>query len=93
MAFVCSTNKKKINKKNKDNFFKKLKQKNINLDVKYKPIQKFTFYKKNFKLYSCKKSEDFFHQSFCLPIYPSLNKKDLKYICKNINQIAIEMKI
>ena len=85
--------KKKIKKKTKDNFFKKLRKMNINLDVKYKPIQKFKFYKKNFNLNTCKKSEDFFNQSFCLPIYPSLNKKDLQYICKNINQVAIKMKI
>ena len=85
--------KKKIKKRTKDSFFKKLRKKNINLDVKYKPIQNFKFYKKNFKLDACKKSEDFFNQSFCLPIYPSLNKKDLQYICKNINQAAIEMKV
>ena len=37
---------KKNKKKNKRYFFKKLRKKNINLDVKYKPIQNFKFYKK-----------------------------------------------
>ena len=40
-----------------------------------------------------KNQRTFLTNLFCLPIYPSLNKKDLQYICKNINQAAIEMKI
>jgi UDP-4-amino-4,6-dideoxy-L-N-acetyl-beta-L-altrosamine transaminase len=85
--------KKKITKEKKEKFFKKLKEKNIFLDIKYKPIHHFTYYKKIFKSKKFKNSDNYFNQSFCLPIYPSLSLKNLRYIVKNINLISERLKI
>ena len=77
--------KKKISKNMKSKFFDKLQKKNIYLDIKYRPLQTFSYYKKKFKLNSCPNSLKYFSQTFCLPIYPSLKLNDVKYIVKNVN--------
>ncbi len=85
--------KKKISQRKKSLFYEKLVKKKINLDIKYRPIQSFTYFKKNFRINKCPNSEVYFNQSFCLPIYVDLKDSDLKKICKNINKTAKEMKL
>ena len=85
--------KKKLSNKNKNLFYENLKKKKIFLDVKYRPIQTFDYYKKNCKLSLCKKSIDYFRQSFCLPINVDLNLKDIKYISNSINKTIDNMKL
>ena len=85
--------KKSLSSRNKNLFYNNLKKKNIFLDVKYRPIQTFSGYKKKYKFLECKKSADYFKQSFCLPMHVNLNSKDLKYICSNINKTIDNMKL
>ena len=56
--------KKKISVKLKNKFYENLKKKGINLDIKYRPIQDFSYYKKNFKLEKSPNSINYFNQSF-----------------------------
>ena len=49
------------------------------------------YYKKKFKLTRCINARNYFDQTFCLPIYPGLKHKDLKYIVKNINETALKL--
>lgn len=84
---------KKISKKNKDVFYEKLKKNGIFLDVKYRPIQSFSIYKKNFKFSNLQNSENYFKQSFCVPLYFDLKVSDVNYIIKKINSISQSMKL
>ena len=71
---------------NKKLFFKKMLERGIKLQVHYIPIYTQEYYKKKFNI---KKkffpiAENFYKKVVSLPIHPSLNNKQLKYIVKNI---------
>ena len=65
----------------------------INLDIKYRPIQDFSYYKKNFNLEKSPNSIKYFRQSFCLPMYVDLKNSELKKICIAINSTAKKLKL
>ena len=88
--FIIKFN-KPISKRKKSIFYNILKDKNIFLDLKYKPLDMMPYYKKKFKLTRCINARNYFDQTFCLPIYPGLKHKDLKYIVKNINETALKL--
>ncbi len=74
----------------KDNLFKYLLKKNFRLQVHYKPIHTFEFYKKKygFKFGDFPNAEKFFKNEVSIPIYPKFKKRDqsifLKYLSKLI---------
>ena len=75
---------KKISKKF---FFKKMKEKGINLQVHYIPLHFQPFLKNNFSHIKNAKfpvAEDFYNREVSLPIYFSLKHDELKYLAKNI---------
>ena len=79
--------KKKISK---ISFFKKMKKKNINLQVHYIPIYKQPYYKKyNFKKKNYPNSENFYQNVFSIPIYPELKNKDQKFIISEIKKCLL----
>jgi dTDP-4-amino-4,6-dideoxygalactose transaminase len=69
-------------KVNKVNFFRKMKAKNINLQVHYMPVHIQPYYKKKYGFFSGQFpiSEEFYSQQVSIPIYPSLKKSEIKYI-------------
>lgn len=73
--------KTKITKKN---LFKKLKKKKINLQVHYVPL----YYHKIFKKFANKKllpfTENFYKQEVSLPIYPLIEKREIKKVVTEI---------
>ena len=75
----------------KSDFFDKLKNKGIILQVHYIPIFLHPFYKKkyNFLKSNFKNSMKFYEQEFSIPIYASLEKNKIKYI---VNQIKNYLK-
>ena len=85
--------KQTISGKKKDIFYKRLKKKGIFLDVKYRPIQFFSIYKKRFNFSKLENSKRYFNQTFCLPIYFGLKASEVDYIIKNLNSIAKSMKL
>ena len=78
-------------KKKKSNLFKYLKKKEIFLQVHYKPIYKFKYYRsiKIFRNVSLKNAESFYKKEVSLPIYYGLSKKNqiriINYIKKFLN--------
>ena len=71
--------KKKLSKKNILDMTKSLSESGIFLGRQYKPINFHTYYKKKFKE-KFKNSINYYNQSFQLPIYPGLKKRDLDFI-------------
>ena len=79
----------------KSNFYNLLRKKyGINLQIHYKPTYKFKFYKSKMKikLSDFKNTEKFYKEVFSIPLYDSLNKKELIYITKSITK-TIKSKI
>ncbi|MAV59151.1 MAG: UDP-4-amino-4,6-dideoxy-N-acetyl-beta-L-altrosamine transaminase [Candidatus Marinimicrobia bacterium] len=83
--------KKKISLRKKNLFYEKLKKVGINLDIKYRPIQTFTYFKNNFIINKSPNSINYFKQSFCLPMYVDLKYFELEKICKSVNRVAKDL--
>ncbi len=74
-------------KKNQTKFFKILKKKyKIQLQKHYIPSYRFSYFRKKYKskFSNFKNTEEFYKNSFSLPLYLGLTKKDVQYICKSI---------
>ena len=78
-------------KKKKSNLFAYLKKKNIFLQVHYKPIYRFKYYRNmiNFKKLVLKNAEIFYSKEVSLPVYYGLSKKNqirvINHIIKFLN--------
>ncbi|MGK9369150.1 UDP-4-amino-4,6-dideoxy-N-acetyl-beta-L-altrosamine transaminase [Melioribacter sp. Ez-97] len=70
----------------KKEFFDKMKEKNIFLQVHYIPVHLQPFYKKRFgfKEGDFPEAELFYKREVSIPIYPGLNEEDLEYITGSI---------
>ena len=69
-----------------DTIIKKMLKKNITLQKHYIPVYKHTLYKKLYKKF-IKNSEFFFKSTISLPIFFQLKDKEIKYICKSLDNI------
>ncbi len=76
------------NKKTRDNLKKYLEKKGIMTKIYFEPIHLASFYKKNFgfKEGYLPTTEKISEQVLTLPMYPSLTKKEMDYIIKNIKK-------
>lgn len=74
----------------KKEFFKKMREHNIGLQVHYIPIHLQPFYRNNygFKKGDYPISEEFYKNEVSIPIYPLLENEDLEYIVKTIKELA-----
>ncbi len=86
--YILSINYNKL-KCSKDSFIKKLIKKGINVQFHYPPIYSFSFYKDKYKGIF-RGSEQYYKNSFSIPIYYSLSQSDQKYIVRNIIKIIYE---
>ena len=70
----------------KNNFFTKMKEDGILLQVHYIPVHLQPFYKKKFGFKSgdYPHSENFYSQEFSFPIFPSLKERDQEYVIDKI---------
>ncbi len=75
---------------NRKEYFKKLKERNILLQVHYIPVHLQPFYRKNFKFKEgdFAVAEKFYQREVSIPIYPLLEDKDLEYIAENLKEFA-----
>ena len=75
----------------KVDFFEKMREQNIGLQVHYIPVHLQPYYKDNFgfKDSDYPISEMFYEQEFSIPMYPTLEKSDLEYIVKTIKELAV----
>ncbi len=83
----------KKNKISKLKFFSEMKRSKIKLQVHYRPIHLQPFYKNNFKTRKGQfpVSENFYDQEVSLPLYYSLNKNDIVYICNEMKYILSKL--
>jgi len=72
-------------------FFEKMKEKNIRLQVHYIPVHLQPYYKDNFgfKEGDYPIAENFYKQEISIPMYPALEDDDLEYIVKTIKELAV----
>ena len=73
----------------KTQFFQKMKEAGINLQVHYNPVHLQPFYQKNygFNLGDFPVSENFYRNEISLPIYPDLTTDDVSSVINNILEI------
>lgn len=75
-------------KKNKKEIFSKMRAKGLGVQVHYMPVYSHPFYRKlGFKRSMCPVAEDFYQREISLPIYPSLNERELSYIIKIVFEV------
>ncbi len=74
----------------KKDFFERMKENNIILQVHYIPVHTQPYYKKNFGFseWNFPVAERFYLNEVSIPIYPLLEKEDVEYIAMKIKQIA-----
>ena len=78
----------------RDILFQKLLKKGIRTSVHYKPLHKFTIFKKMAKtIDSLSNSKDAYTQILSLPIYPSISKKQQDIVISNIEKYGAEQNI
>ena len=87
--YFIVTLKKKISKQESLKIIKSMIKSGIFLGRQYKPINHHTYYKKKFKQ-EFKNSNYYYNQSFQLPIYPGLKKKDLDFIIGKFKKVIIK---
>lgn len=82
----------KKNKISKKSFFQKMKRDKINLQVHYIPLFKMNIIKKNCINIKDKflNSNFFYKNTFSIPIYPGLKKKDQMYVISKIKKYLIK---
>lgn len=69
----------------RDKLFRKLLSLGIRTSVHYKPLHKFTVFKKRSKILdSIKNTEGIYHKIISLPLYPSISKKEQDYVINGI---------
>ena len=78
-------------KNTKNDFFNKMKRKNIILQVHYIPVHTQPFYKKNFnfKVGDFPLAENFYMNEVSIPMYVNLNEKEVNFIIKEIKKNLI----
>ena len=76
------------------NFFEKNKKSGINLQVHYIPVHIQPFYEENFgfRIGDFPIAEKFYRDEISLPIYPNLEKQEVKYIIRKINELLSQCK-
>ena len=67
----------------------KLIKKNIRCQIHYKPINHNSFYLKNNNLFG---SEEYFRNTFSIPIHFKMTLKDAKYVAENIVKVFEKLK-
>ena len=78
----------------RDVLFQKLLKKGIRTSVHYKPLHKFTIFKKMAKtIDSLSNSKDAYTQILSLPIYPSISKKQQDIVISNIEKYGADQNI
>ena len=75
---------------NRNKFIEQLRKRNIGTSVLFQPLHLHSFYRKllGTKFGSYPVAEDTYRRVVCLPIFPSLTKKELNYIAKEVVQAA-----
>lgn len=78
------------NPKKKKIIFETLRKKGIGVQVHYIPVYFHPYYQSiGYKKGLCPKAELFYQKEISIPMYPNLNKKDIKYVVNTILAVCI----
>ena len=83
-----------LNGINRDNFFSKMRERNIGVNVHYIPIYRFSYYQEQFNI----KPEDFpvtedvFSKIVTLPLFSKMTDEEVIYVINTLNRIIAENK-
>ncbi len=85
---VIKINLKKL-KISYNNFFEKLRKKNIGINLHYLPIYSQPYYQKLKKYPKLKNTEDYYRSAISIPVFPGLSEKKLRYICETLKNLIL----
>ncbi|QDF30240.1 UDP-4-amino-4,6-dideoxy-N-acetyl-beta-L-altrosamine transaminase [Halarcobacter anaerophilus] len=72
----------------KEEFFMKMREKGIGLQVHYIPINKQPFYKKlGYRKENTPNTDKYYKEVFSIPMYPGLKNKEQKYVIKSLFEV------
>jgi dTDP-4-amino-4,6-dideoxygalactose transaminase len=72
----------------RDEVFDKLSKKGIGTSVQYTPLHKMSYYKNKFKIkHYFPNANKLENEILCLPIFPTMEQKQIEYVCNTINKI------
>ncbi len=76
--------------KNRDSFALELKKVGVESGLHYIPLHLLSYYKSKYslKINNFPKALQSYQQVLSIPIYPSMDDKDVKFVCEKIKQIA-----
>ena len=75
-------------KDKKEEIFLKMRKEGLGVQVHYIPIYLQPYYKKlGYEKGLCPVSEDFYHREISIPLYPSMDNKDVAYVIKKIFKV------
>ena len=80
---------KKLKTNPKDFYFNLKKKYKNQIQKHYTPVYRFKYYKEKYKtnLKNFKNTEEFYNNSFSLPLYPDLTQDKVNYICRSILKV------
>lgn len=77
---------------NRDEFFRRMKEKNIGVNVHYIPVYKFTYYSKfNINSSDFPVTEDIYSRIVTLPIFPKMKDEEVSDVIKAVKETIGEM--
>ena len=81
----------KILKHDRDEVYKKMHQRNIGVNVHYKPIHLQPYYRNNYQTYigQCFNAEKIYESILTLPIFPLMTDKDISYVLETLKEILL----
>jgi perosamine synthetase len=81
-------------KSKRKQFFKKMREKGVGVNVHYIPVHLHPFYRKQFNTNSglCPVAETEFERILSLPIYPAMSDADVQSVIAAVNDTVKEMR-
>lgn len=71
----------------KEKIFKELQEKNLGIQVHYKPIYQNSFYKDKFGITSLDTADNFYNSEISIPCNQSMNMNDAKYVADTVLEV------
>lgn len=83
-----------LNGINRDEFFSKMRERNIGVNVHYIPIYRFSYYHEHFNFIpkDFPVTEDVFSKIVTLPLFPKMEKEEVTYVADAVKETIAEIK-
>ena len=83
-----------LNRINRDEFFSKMREKGIGVNVHYIPIYRFSYYQEHFNinLDDFPVTEEVFNKIITLPLFPKMEDEEVRFVIENTKYVINECK-